>query len=52
MRIKEILDRIIISRCGYHHEVSIPVSQRAIESSSQVKTLLSKVTLDIFVLDR
>ena len=50
--VKEILLGIIIGRSSYHHKLRIPISSFRIQSRLQIKLILSKIFLDIFILDR
>ena len=51
-RVEVVLYRIVVGRGCYHHEVSVPVGRRPVEGRHEVKVLLSKVFLDVVVLDR
>ena len=47
--VKRVLDRVIVSRSGYHHKVGISVSGCAVGSGMKVKLFLTEILLNIFI---
>ena len=52
MCIKEVFNRIIVCRSGYHNEVCIAIGFAPVKCSTKIQILLCKILFNIFILYR